>query len=319
MQEMREALIRQGYFELPSLLDRAGASGLLDAVMATRKFDASLFLTEAEWEASPKTHKHTNPGPGYNLLEKIPEKTDFVEKANDVQAMLSRLLGPSYRILSKKLICRLSWDVVPDWLQRYTRGKPSNTYGAFIKPQFRDISYFLDVDMHQDIQDRARFAEGQREHRYMVLYVYLDKVTENEAPVNLLPGSHVFGATPYQHDVRYVDATDTWRYQVPSGGVVENKMKILTGDTGHAGLWHPNLIHGSTPVKSGHMRVSLRYLIGRGRDDGPCMLDDINSTIQGPLFLDQDFTPGANANYDGTWNLRMTDFIRKGYETAHIS
>ncbi len=315
---VQDHLTREGYIGLPDLFDPKAAKDLLDAVLSIRRFDSSLFLSEAEWDASPKTHKNTNPGPGFNVLEKFPEKLDFVEKNPSFQAVLNGLLGPQYRILTKKLVCRLSWNKVPGWLQQRVRGTPCNTFGAYMHPQYRDITYFLDNDLHQDVQDFARMPVATRDHRYITLYVYLDEVTENDAPVHLLPATHILGATPFQHDINYNADKDSWIYTGPSAEAVESKMLRLTGAGGYAGLWHSCIIHGAPPVKEGHLRISLRYLIGRDPDATACGLDDINWHIRGPLHLEEDFTPGSRATYDGLWNLRMTDFIRMGYANANL-
>jgi hypothetical protein len=310
--------LSEGFCEFPALLNARDAAGLFDAVKSTRRFDGSLFLSEAEWEAGPKTHKHTNPGPGYNILEKFPEKLGFVENDTRLAAFLARLLGGRYHILSKKLVCRLSWNMVPPWLQRKVKGKPGNTFGAYIHQPYRDMVYFLDNDLHQDIQDWNRMPEGQREHRFITLYAYLGEVTPFDAPVHILPGTHALGATPFQHQVTCNDSTGIWTYQDDKGNRIESHMQVLTGTAGYVALWHPCLIHGAPPVKEGHFRISLRYLIARSPGDAPCLLDEMNSTIKGPLYLDEDYTPGAKADKYGQWNLRMTDFIRRGYAYAEL-
>ncbi len=311
-----ESLMQVGFHEFPHYYDPSATKALLDAALSTRRFDRSLFITEDEWEASSKSHKHTNPGPGYNVLEKFPEKLDFLEKDPRTTAFLEHLLGRGYRVLNKRLVCRLPWSQIPDWLQARTRGKPSNAFGGFVYPQYRDISYYMDVDLHQDIQDYWRFPAEVRDPRYITFYVYLGNVTLDDAPIQLLSQSHKFGATPFQHDVRYDAASDRWIYANPEGHKLVTSLKTLTGDAGYAALWHSCLLHGAPPTKDGHFRLSLRYIIARSANPAPCALDDINQTIQGPLFSDSDYTPGANTNRDGFWNLQVTDYVRQGYENV---
>lgn len=313
-----EKMQTAGYCEFPDALDPRAAANLCDAVMATRRFDGSLFLTEAEWEASPKTHKFTNPGPGFNVLERFPEKLRFVEQSAALRPFLTALLGEGYRFINHKLVCRLSWSAVPEWLQRRVRGKACNTFGAYVHQQHRDVIYFLENDLHQDIQDWNRLPQDKREHRFVTLYVYLGDVAAHDAPVHILPGTHLLGATPFQHDIRHDAAADTWIYQDGAGGRVEGKMDLITGKTGHTGIWHPCLIHGGPPIKDGNFRVSLRYLVARDPNAKTCALDDINRAVKGPLFLEEDQTPGARASQDGQWNMRMTDFIRYGYAREGI-
>jgi hypothetical protein len=154
----------------------------------------------------------------------------------------------------------------------------------------------------------------RREHRFVTLYVYLGDVSLDDAPVYIMPKTHLLGATPFQHDVRYDAPTGGWTYRDGRGGSVSGQMLPVTGKTGHAGMWHPCLIHGGPPIREGHFRISLRYLVARSLDPAPCALDAINQTVKGPLFLETDTTAGANANPDGMWNLKMTDFIRRSYD-----
>jgi hypothetical protein len=310
--ESRSKLAQNGYMELPDFVDAAGARALHDAAMQTRRFDASLFLSEAQWEAGPKTHKHTNPGPGYNVLEKLPDgMLDFVDRSPAFQSLFSELLGDDFTILSKRLICRLPWSQVPEWFSRRRFGKANNALGAFVHPQYRDISYYLDVDMHQDIHDYRRDVKERTPH-YVTFYVYLDAVTDKDAPIQLLSGSHRFGATPFQHDVSYDQKTNVWHYR-DQGRDMACPLVTLTGGAGYAALWHSCMLHGTPPVHDGHFRLSLRYLVARSDTTRTCGIDDVDHAVDGPLFHDRDMTPGANAGDDGFWNLRMNDYLRYSY------
>lgn len=310
-QDILHNLTREGYCALPPMLDPAAARSLFDTVLAGRPFDKSIFLSEAEWEASTKSHRHTNPGLGFNALEKLTDKLSFIDANAQVGQLFTQLLGPGYRVLSKKLICRLPWSRVPDWLRERRYGKPNNALGAFIHPQYRDISYYLDVDLHQDIQDHNRFPMEYREPRFFTYYVYLDEVTQADAPIQLMPGTHRFGATQFQHDVTY-QPDGSWLYR-DGGRSMTTSLETLTGPAGFAGMWHSCLLHGTPPVGEGHFRLSLRYIVARSPDPAPCGVDSINTQVEGPLYQEKDFTPGANAGADGFWNMKATDYIRYSY------
>src|SRR5262249_20228125 len=152
------------------------------------------------------------------------------------------------------------------------------------------------------------------DHRFVTVYVYLADVGAHEAPVHLLPGSHVFGATQFQHDIRRDARSDTWLYADRRGNEMRGKLATVTGAAGHVGIWHASLIHGGPVVKNGLSRISLRYIIARDPDAKACALDELDKQAKGPLFLEEDQTPGARADAYGQWNMSVTDFIRYGYE-----
>ena len=61
---------------------------------------------------------------------------------------------------------------VPDWLKARILGNPVNNLGAYVRPQYRDVTYFYGIDFHQDLIDyKAREAD------FLTLYVYLHPVT----------------------------------------------------------------------------------------------------------------------------------------------
>lgn len=305
---MFTSLKEQGLFELPHLLSSAGAHELRRAICATRTFDSSLFLSEEEWMASPRSHTRTNPGDGYNLLEKLEDKLDFIHGNPALNATLETILGKGFKWYQKKLVCRIPQSIIPPWLFAQIKDKPANSFGAFIKPQYRDIGYFYDADLHQDIHDWPRWKN--KEHRLITMLVYLDDTTEDDAPLILLPGTHVLGATPFQHKVRHLHGSDEWDYADDHGNHVTSHLKKLTGDAGYAAIWHSCLLHGSRYMRRDKVRLSLRYLLARSDAPEPCLLDEVNEQVRGPLYLEEDTTAGATARTDGFWNMEHNDFTR---------
>ena len=53
--------------------------------------------------------------------------------------------------------------------------------GAFVRPEFRDVTYFYGIDFHQDLIDYKN-----RPADFLTLYVYLHPVTRSDAPLFLL-------------------------------------------------------------------------------------------------------------------------------------
>jgi len=262
-------------FEQP--LDAKACADLLAQVRATRDFGASLFLTEAEFDADPQ-YTGVNPRPGRNLLERFESQLGFIEQAPQIVDGVTALLGPDYEVLNKKLVCGVPAASVPDWLRRRILGNPVNNLGAYVRPQYRDITYFYGIDFHQDLIDyKAREAD------FLTLYIYLHPVTRADAPLYLLEGSHLLGGSVFPHNLTRIGDTD-WLYRNGEHGEVVARQKILTGDTGFAAMWHACTLHGTQPDAADHERISLRYLLAR-RHNGPTGLDAVNAKLRGPLSL----------------------------------
>ena len=253
------------------------AGRLLDRIRADRHFDHRLFLSEAEFDADPH-YIGVNPKPGRNMLERFEAELGFVEQAPHIVEGLSALLGPDYQLMNKKVVCGVPAQSVPDWLRRRIAGNPVNNLGAFVKPQYRDVTYFYGIDFHQDLIDfKGRDAD------FVTLYIYLHPVSRMDAPLFLLEGSHSLGATVFPHDL-VRDGFEHWRYRDGRGGEARVRQRILTGDTGNAAMWHACTLHGTQPDAADHERISLRYLFGPG-DGGDAGMAKVNAALKGPLRL----------------------------------
>jgi hypothetical protein len=272
-----EDFIRDGAHLFDQPVDAQACADLLAQVRATRDFGASLFLTEAEFDADPQ-YTGVNPRPGRNLLERFDDQLGFVERAPQLVDGVTALLGPDYEILNKKLVCGAPAASVPDWLKARILGNPVNNLGAYVRPQHRDITYFYGIDFHQDLIDyKAREAD------FLTLYVYLHPVSRADAPLYLLQGSHKLGGSVFPHNLTRIGDTD-WLYRNGEHGEVVARQKILQGETGFAAIWHACTLHGTQPDAADHERISLRYLLAR-RHEGPTGMDAVNATLQGPLSL----------------------------------
>jgi len=167
---------------------------------------------------------------------------------------------------------------VPEWLRARIAGNPVNNLGAFVKPEYRDVTYFYGIDFHQDLIDfKGRDAD------FITLYIYLHPVTAMDAPLYLLEGSQALGATVFPHDLTRDDAQH-WRYGDGRGGEARVRQLILTGDAGYAAMWHACTLHGTQPDAADHERISLRYLFGPAEGGGEGMAR-VNATLRGPLRL----------------------------------
>ena len=269
--------VERGYHLFPRAVSPAAAGQLLATVRSQRRFDESLFLSEAEFDANP-TWRGVNPCPGRNLLDSFEPMLGFVEQDSQIVEALGALLGEGYRILNRKFVCGVPATVIPQWLKDRILGNPVNNLGPYVKPEFRDITYFYGIDYHQDLID---FPD--RPADMITLYVYLHPVTLRDAPLHLLEGSHALGATVFPHDLRKLD-DGAWRYGAGVRGAIDCPQLKLTGDAGFAAMWHGCTLHGTQPDDGDEERISLRYLLTRG-DDRPNGLDRVNAAIGWPVIL----------------------------------
>lgn len=269
--------IETGAHLFHSPVDPTAATELLADIRATRAFDETLFLSEADFDAEP-LYTGVNPRPGRNLLEQLEAKLGFVEQAPHIVEAVTALLGSDYEILNKKVVCGVPARSIPDWLKARIHGNPVNNLGAYVKPQNRDITYFYGIDFHQDLIDYK-----EREADFLTLYIYLHPVTRADAPLYLLERSHRLGGSVFPHDLTRT-APDTWLYRNGEHGEAETRQRVLTGGTGFAAMWHACTLHGTQPDAADHERISLRYLIARGQGRAPGM-EAVNATLQGPLSL----------------------------------
>jgi hypothetical protein len=272
-----EDFIRDGAHLFDEPVDQNACADLLARIRATRDFGSSLFLTEEAFDADPQ-YTGVNPRPGRNLLEGLQDHLAFVERDPRIVDGVTALLGPDYEILDKKVVCGVPAGSAPEWLKKRILGNPVNNLGAYVRPQYRDVTYFYGIDFHQDLIDyKAREAD------FVTLYIYLHRVTRADAPLYLLEGSHTLGGSVFPHNLTRIGDKD-WLYVNGQHGEVVARQKVLTGDTGFAAIWHACTLHGTQPDAADHERISLRYLIAR-RHAGRTGMDAVNAKLVGPLSL----------------------------------
>jgi hypothetical protein len=267
---------RAGYHVFPAGVDPAAAAALLAKVKATRAFDESLFLTETEFDLSPE-YTGVNPKPGRNLLEQFEGDLGFVEQDGAIASALTALLGEGYQLLNRKVVCGVPASAVPDWLKARITDNPVNNLGAWVRPQYRDVTYFYGIDFHQDLID----FKG-READFVTVYVYLHEVGAHDAPLFLLEDSHRLGASVFPHDLTRNAAG--WTYRDGRGGEVETTQELLTGPAGYAAVWHPCTLHGTQPDAADNERLSLRYLFAKAPGER-AGIDEVNAGLGGPVSL----------------------------------
>ena len=270
-------LIERGYHLFETALDGAAAGRLLAKIRATRAFDNRLFLSEAAFDADPQ-YTGVNPRPGRNLLETFEDELAFVERDPMIVAGVTELLGRGYETMNKKVVCGVPASAVPAWLKARITDNPVNNLGAYVRPEYRDVTYFYGIDFHQDLID---FKDHDAD--FVTLYVYLHPVGAHDAPLYLLEESHRLGATVFPHDL--VRDGAGWRYRDRAGGEVATRQTMLVGGAGFAAMWHACTLHGTQPDAADNERLSLRYLFAKRRGVR-AGLDAVNATLRGPIRLE---------------------------------
>jgi hypothetical protein len=266
----------RGYHVFDAPVDAAAAGRLLAKIRATRDFGSGLFLSEAEFDADPQ-YVGVNPRPGRNLLEGLDADLAFVERDPAIVAALTELLGAGYETLNRKVVCGVPASSVPGWLKARITDNPVNNLGAYVKPQFRDVTYFYGIDFHQDLID---FKD--RDADFLTLYVYLHPVGAHDAPLYLLEESHRLGATMFPHDLER--RGDGWLYRDRVGGEVMTAQKMLVGGAGYVAMWHACTLHGTQPDAADNERLSLRYLFAK-KPGVKAGMDAVNASLEGPIRL----------------------------------
>ena len=278
--DLEHEFLQEGFVKLGSILDIDECAKLKDQFNKLRPIDAQffkekVFLKENEFDSS-KSHYGTGPGTGRNLTENV--NLDFIEKNPVVQETLSKVLGSDYKIMQKIFVMGLPENMIPDWINERSKNLGFVNLCALVKPEFRDMTYFHGIDYHMDLVDHKN-----RIGDFITLYIYLEDVTANMSPLHVIPKSHIFGATTAPHDLKSVPGNKI-QYSDRKGKSAEFNFKMLTGTPGSVFFWSEYNLHGTMPtVTTTVPRVSLRYLIERGKATDECIIDKFLKNIDAPL------------------------------------
>jgi ectoine hydroxylase-related dioxygenase (phytanoyl-CoA dioxygenase family) len=182
--------------------------------------------------------------------------------------------------MGKKFVMGLPKNMIPDWINKRSKNLGFVNLCALVRPEFRDMTYFHGIDYHMDIVDHKN-----RIGDFITLYIYLGDVTANMSPLHIIPRSHIFGGTTVPHDLKSLGGNKIL-YSDRRGKSEEFNSKMLTGTTGSVFFWSPYNLHGTMPTNiTNTPRVSLRYLIERGKSTEECIIDKFLKTIDAPLSM----------------------------------
>ncbi len=172
------------------------------------------------------------------------------------------------------------------------------------------MTYFYEIDFHQDIIDWPG-----RDLDFITLYVYLHEVSDLDAPLQVLSGSHQLGVDQFPHDLTLIDEQNKiWDFKnAITNEVVKCQFLTISGQTGNVGLWHSCTLHRTEPNKNYTERLSLRYLIRKLPESRGAAIDEIKGRLKSGLFteamrLDLDKEGHAQLKKNHLYRKQKKDF-----------
>jgi len=249
--------------EIFSLNQAESLKAIAAKIKEIRKLDETLFSTLSEYTSNP-IHKDVNPKKGRNLTERFESELRLIE--NNFDPRVKEVLG-NYYIHDKKFVVGVPKELIPKWVKDINEDTKVANLGAYVKPYYRDMTYFYGIDLHQDSIDWPKQNTDM-----ITLYVYLEDVDELSSPLHVVPKSYEQGVDTFPHDVT----------PLSDGRCIYNKKEYniikLTGRAGTTYFWHSCTLHGIAPTKSSKPQILLRYLLRKNETD----LDRLNINMGGP-------------------------------------
>jgi len=245
----------EGYYNFGSIFDKKKCKNLREEIKKLRKLNKNIFYkSENEFKKKGRYTKYSPGAEDFNILLTNREKLnlDFIENSFAFKKAVESIMGKNFSIMKKSVIRSVPNNYLPKWLKikLIDIGRPN--LNPWIRDQFQDIQYFLNVDFHQDMTRGIKFC---------TFYIYLDDVGNINSCLKVLGGSYKHGAQPYPHHLRKsLYHKDIWYYD-SNREVIKVKEYAVTGKAGTMFCFHGLNLHGSYYNFSRDPRISLRYLI----------------------------------------------------------
>ena len=266
--------LKDGWLDLGYLLDKKKCNLIASEVLKSRPWNKSIFRSYKDVYDNPRHLDVVPKRKGYNLAEKY--DLTFIENNKILNFFLESLLGKDYEIILKKFVVSTPDKIIPSWLKPIVKKKLDGNLAQYIKPEFRNISYFSGIDYHMDLLDYANFNGD-----YITIYIYLTDVVSNQSPLNILSKSHIYGATHFPHFLRKTKKTNKLLYSAKGNEYGEFDKKILTSKKSRVYLWSALTIHGTSKSTNKNPRVALRYSIKKNKDNiSECLIDKLYNKLQ---------------------------------------
>ena len=245
----------KGIIKFNKLLSHKDCNNINSLLLKNRNWGKDLFLNKKDF-LKQKKFKKINPGKNIqNLSNKF--NLDFIEKNQTIVSSLKEILGNNYKIILSKFIVSVPHEWMPKYVKELDKKDPAKNLNKFIKNKYRDVTYFQGLDFHMDSIDRP-----YNNNKFITLYVYLDKVTKQMSPLEIVEASHKFGHDTWPHYIKNNNNTSL-HYSLDNKKFFKLKKSVLSGGVGDVFIWTSNTLHGTSKpsIKSKKTRISLRYLI----------------------------------------------------------
>ena len=272
-----ENFLQKGVVEFGSIIDKKKCEEIYNEVISSRDLSKNLFRSEEDYLLNPNAKK-TNPGKGKNNFA---EKFDlsFIENNPIVKNSIEKLVGEDHEILLKNFVIGVPDNWLPNWIKKITEKQLASNLGSYIKPEYRDATYFRGIDFHMDLIDHPNLVGDN-----LTLYLYLNDVNEEMSPLNVVEGSHIFGATKFPHYLKN-NTNKSIEYSSDDKNYKKFKKNILTGESGSLFLWSAFILHGTQPQRCDNPRISLRYDIKPNKSNSLSLIDKFLKNIKGNLSM----------------------------------
>ncbi len=247
-----DEFLQDGVVSFGKILKDSDCDKVAKLVIDSRPWDKSIFR---EYDEILGSKRHLNVIPlkdGFNLAEKV--DLSFIESNKIFTNTLKKILGENYECLLKKFVVSMSQSMMPDWLKEISKKRLDGQLGQYLKPEFRDISYFSGIDYHMDLIDYPDF-----DGNYLTVYVYLTDVGESYSPLHIIPKSHRLGPTLFPHNLKKTNNESTVQYSKNNKDYDTFEDRKLIAEKGTVFLWTALTLHGTKLSSALKPRVSLRY------------------------------------------------------------
>tara|TARA_B110000238_G_C16046162_1_gene403993 strand:- start:91 stop:1011 length:921 start_codon:yes stop_codon:yes gene_type:complete len=253
---VKDEFLQDGVVSFGKTLQDSECDKAAKLVIDSRPWDQSIFR---EYDEVFGSKRHLNVAPlkgGFNLADKM--DLNFIESNKIFTSTLENILGKNYECLLKKIVVSTPLSIIPDWLKKVSEKKLDGHLAQYIKPEFRDISYFSGIDYHMDLIDYPDF-----DGNYVTVYVYLTDVDESYSPLHIIPKSHRLGATLFPHNLKKTNNESTVQYSKNNKDYDTFEVRKLVAEKGSVFLWTALTLHGTKLSNALKPRVSVRYTFSK--------------------------------------------------------
>jgi len=268
----KDEFLQDGVVSFGKILKDSECNKAAKLVIDSRPWDKSIFR---EYDEVFGSKRHLNVIPlkgGFNLAEKI--DLNFIESNKIFTNTLEKILGKNYECLLKKIVVSPPQSIIPNWLKKVSEKRLDGHLAQYIKPEFRDISYFSGIDYHMDLIDYPDF-----DGNYITVYVYLTDVDESYSPLHIIPKSHRLGATLFPHNLKKTNNESTVQYSNNNKDYDTFEVRKLIAEKGSVFLWTALTLHGTKISNALQPRVSVRYTF-RKKSSSVGLIDELYKNLK---------------------------------------